>query len=380
MRTVHRPPSAVHLAPSAFTSLVRKEARHILRDRKTLVVLLVLPIIQVLLFGFAIRTDVQHVRLAVVDEAGDAHSRALVREIVATAPFEPAAFLPSTGGLDALFRRSTVDAALVLPPQFAARLARGDAEVLVITDATNPTYGRTVEAYLTNAIRLWAREHGVAPEGVTVLPVVRMRFNPTLESENLFVPGLLTFVLTIVSALMTAITIAREKETGTMEVLLVSPLRPGQIVVAKVAPYLALAFFNAVTTLVVARVVFGVPVRGSVVLLLAECLLYVLVALALGVLVSSRAPDQRAAMLAVLIGLMLPSLALSGFIFPISSLPAPLQVVTNVVPATWFIRIARGVMLKGVGLDLLWEETLVLAAMALLFLALSARNVKDRLE
>jgi ABC-2 type transport system permease protein len=359
---------------------VRKETYHILRDRRTLTVLLLLPVVQVLLFGFAIRTDIEHVRLALVDEAGDARSRAIVQEIAAAGPFEPVATLPSTAGLDALFRRSTIDAALVLPPDFAARFARGDAEVLVVTDATNPTFGRTVEAYLTNAIRLWAREHGAVGEGATVLPVVRMRFNPTLESENLFVPGLLTFVLTIVSALMTAITIAREKETGTMEVLLVSPLRPVQIVVAKVVPYLALAFLNAVTTLVVARVVFGVPVRGSAGLLLAECFLYVLVALALGVLVSSRAPDQRAAMLAVLIGLMLPSLALSGFIFPISSLPGWLQPVTNVVPATWFIRIARGIMLKGVGLEGLWEETLVLASMALFFLAVSARNVKDRLE
>jgi ABC-2 type transport system permease protein len=337
-------------------------------------------VVQVLLFGFAIRTDVEDVRLAVVDEAGDARSRALVQEMAATVAFEPVAVLSSTAGLDALFRRSTIDAVLVLPPDFAARFARGDAEVLVVTDATNPTFGQTVEAYLTNALRLWAREHGVASEGVTVLPVVRMRFNPTLESENLFVPGLLTFVLTIVSALMTAITIAREKETGTMEVLLVSPLRPVQIVVAKVVPYLALAFFNAVTTLVVARAVFGVPLRGSALLLLAECLLYVLVSLALGVLISSRAPDQRAAMLAVLIGLMLPSLALSGFIFPITSLPDWLQPVTNVIPATWFIRIARGIMLKGVGLDLLWRETLVLAAMAAFLLAVSARNVKDRLE
>ena len=371
MSTAHR---------TAFASLVRKEGYHILRDRKTLAVLLLLPVVQVLLFGFAIRTDVEDVRLAVVDEARAVRARALVEAMAATPSFRLVAALPGTDGIDALFRRDAADAALVIAPDFAARLARGDAEVLVVTDATSPTVSRTVEAYVTGALGLWAREQGVRGAGVTVRPVVRMRFNPTLASENLFVPGLLAFVLTIVSALMTAITIAREKETGTMEVLLVSPLRPVQIVVAKVVPYLGLAFFNAVTTLVVARAVFGVPLRGSVVLLLAECLLYVLVALALGVLVSSRAPDQRAAMMAVLLGLLLPTMALSGFVFPVASLPGWLRPLTAVVPATWFIRIARGIMLKGVGLGLLWKETLVLAAMAAVLLALSARNVKDRLE
>jgi ABC-2 type transport system permease protein len=336
--------------------------------------------VQVLLFGYAIRTDVEDIRLAVVDQARDARSRALVAELLATPSFQLAATLPTTEPLDGLFRSGAADAALVLPPDFAARFARGDAEVLVVTDATNATFGQTVEAYLTNALRLWTREQGGGRARVTVVPVIRMRFNPTLKSQNLFVPGLLAFVLTIVSALMTAITIAREKETGTMEVLIVSPLRPVQIVVAKVVPYLGLAFLNAVSTLVVARVVFAVPLQGSRVLLLAECLLYVLVSLALGVLISSRAPDQRAAMMAVLIGLLLPTMALSGFVFPISSLPGWLQPVTNVVPATWFIVIARGIMLKGVGLGVLWQETLVLAGMALVLLALSARNVKDRLE
>jgi ABC-2 type transport system permease protein len=165
-----------------------------------------------------------------------------------------------------------------------------------------------------------------------------------------------------------------------MEVLLVSPLRPLQIVVAKVVPYLGLAFLNAITTLVVARVVFHVPLAGSLVLLLAECLLYVLVSLALGVLVSTRAPDQRSAMMIVLLGLMMPTMSLSGFVFPVSSMPGWLQPVTNVVPATWFIVIARGIMLKGVGLAVLWQETLILALMAAVLLGLSARGVKDRLE
>jgi ABC-2 type transport system permease protein len=365
---------------SAFRSLVRKEAFHILRDRQTLAVLLLMPVVQVLLFGFAIRTDVQNVRLAVVDPARDAASRDLLHTLAATPSFQVVAVRPTSAGLPSLLRRGGADAAVVLPPQFGRRLAHdGVAEVLLVTDNANATYGQTVQAYLTGTLRGWERRQGGRAR-VVVQPVARMRFNPTLESANLFVPGLLAFVLTIVSALMTSISIAREKEVGTMEVLLVSPLRPQQVVLAKVAPYLALAFLNAVTTLVVARVVFDVPLRGSVVLLLAECLLYVLVSLALGVLVSTRTPHQRAAMMVVLLGLMMPTMALSGFVFPIASMPGWLQPVTNVVPATWFIVIARGIMLKGVGLEVLWKETLVLAAMAVVLLGLSARGVKDRLE
>ncbi|HYE57093.1 MAG TPA: ABC transporter permease [Rhodothermales bacterium] len=364
---------------SAFRSLVRKETRHILRDRQTLVVLLLLPLVMVLLFGFAIRTDVRHIRLAVVDPAPDAATRALTAELMGTPAFGTVRGVPAVGALDGLFRRGEVDAALVFPAGFASDWARSGAQVQVVTDALNATYGQTVEAYVTSILRRWEREHGGGGR-VVVLPAVQMRYNPTLASEHLFVPGLLAFVLNIVSSLMTAITLAREKETGTMEVLLVSPLRPVSIVIAKVTPYVALAFTNAVTTLVLARAVFGVPLRGSLVLLLFECLLYALVALGLGVLISSKAPDQRAATMAVLLGTMIPTMALSGFLFPISSLPAPLRVLTNVVPATWFITIARGIMLKGAGLALLWRETLILAGMAVLFLALSARNVKDRLE
>jgi ABC-2 type transport system permease protein len=250
--------------------------------------------------------------------------------------------------------------------------------VLVVSDGINANHAQTAEAYVRTVVHAWAAQQG---GGMPVVRTsVRMRFNPTLASENLFVPGLLAFVLTLVSALMTAISIAREKETGTMEVLLVSPLRPAQIVAGKVAPYLVLAFLNAVTALVVAAVVFGVPVRGSVALLLAASGVYVLASLALGVVIANRMPDQRTAMMGVLLGLLIPTLALTGFIFPIASMPGWLQPVTAVVPATWFIVLARGVMLKGVGLEVLWREALILCAMALVLLGAGARSLRDRIE
>jgi ABC-2 type transport system permease protein len=212
------------------------------------------------------------------------------------------------------------------------------------------------------------------------VPQSRMRFNPTRESSNLFVPGLMAFVLTIISSLMTAIALTREKETGTMEALLVSPLRPWQIIVGKVAPYMAIGFVSMLAIVIESRLTFNVPLRGSVALLLGEGLLFILVSLSLGMLVSARTSSQRVAMMGAMVGTMLPSMLLSGFIFPVESMPAILRWISNVVPARWFVLIARAIMLKGVGLTYLWRETLILATMAGLLLVASTRSFKERLE
>lgn len=360
-----------------FRSFIIKETRHILRDRQTLIVLLMLPIVMVLLLGFAIRTDVQQIRIAIVDAAGDARSADLIRKLHATPSLLPVVIQPYADGSEQLLRSGNVDAVLHLPSNFASRLSERQADILIMTDGINANYAQTVESYISAVVRTWHASEMGAQEGIRLR--TRMRFNPTLESQNLFVPGLLAFVLTLVSALMTAISIAREKETGTLELLLVSPLRPLQIVIGKVTPYLILAFVNAITALVVAWAVFHIPIRGSLLFLLFCALIYVLASLALGVLISTRAPDQRTAMIGALLGLLLPTLGLSGFVFPISSMPVWLQPVTNVVPATWFIVIARGIMLKGAGLAVLWKEVLILVGMTVLLLGVSARKFPDRI-
>jgi ABC-2 type transport system permease protein len=205
-----------------------------------------------------------------------------------------------------------------------------------------------------------------------------MRFNPTMESVNLFIPGLIALVLTLVSALMTAISLSREKERGTLEILLVSPLRPWQIIVGKVLPYLALAFANVLTALLAAWLIFHVPFRGSITLLLVESIIYSTVSLALGILVATLTTTQRVAMLVALLATMLPSTLLSGMVFPLASMPRVLQLLSNVVPAHWFIVIARGIMLKGVGLAHLWRESLVLVAMTLVLVTVAVRSFKAR--
>ncbi|MGH7483303.1 MAG: ABC transporter permease [Longimicrobiales bacterium] len=372
---------------------VRKEVYHILRDRRTLAVLLLIPIVQVLLFGFAVRTDIESIRIAIVDPSPDAVTLALRARLAATELHEIVDVRRDPGGLDALFRRGDAHQALVFEPGFATRLARGlPAGVQLITDATEPNTASAREAFTLAVLRRFETDIAGATRSLAQAPArapaqailidtrVRMRFNPTLESAHLFVPGLIAFVLTIVCALMTSISITREKELGTMEVLLVSPLRPWQIILGKVAPYLALGFGDALIVLLIARLVFDVPVRGSVTLLLLLTLIFVFVCLALGIFISTRTDSQRVAMIAALAGLMLPTMMLSGFIFPIESMPTVLQWLSDVVPAKWFLIAARGVMLKGAGLDVLWPQTLALLGFALVLVAISVRRFRVRLS
>ena len=367
-------------------AFVVKELRHILRDRQTLAILLLLPLVQVVLFGFALRTDVRDIRIAFVDPTPDYATRELRARFAGNGRYDVVAVAPTMALVEPLFRRGAADVAVAIAPGFAARIADGTPAALqLVTDAADPTTGSTMQAYAAAVLadyqaELAADGAGAATaRGVHIVPQVRMRFNPTLESVNLFVPGLIALVLTLVSAMMTAISLSREKERGTLEILLVSPLRPPQIIVGKVLPYLALAFANVVTALLAAWLIFRVPFRGSLALLLGESVLYSMVSLALGVLIAARTSSQRAAMLGAMVGTMLPNAMLSGMIFPISSMPGWLQPVTNLVPARWFIVIARGIMLKGIGLGHLWQETLVLTLMLAVLLAAAMRSFRARL-
>ena len=373
--------TTVLAAVSALRGLLRKETYHILRDRRTLAVLVLLPIVQVILFGYAIRTDVKDVRLAVVDPVPDETTVELRNRFTAGGIFRTVAVLSSTRDLEPLFQTDTAQVAIVFPAGFGSRFASGEStELLVITDAAEPNSGSARQNFVVAVIQQYEREQRRRAGGIVIVPQARARFNPTRESVNLFVPGLMTMVLNIIAALMTALSITREKETGTMEALLVSPLRPWEIIVGKVAPYLLIGFVSVITVLTEAYLVFGVPIRGSLPLLLAEGLLFILVALSMGILISARTSSQRVAMIGALLATMLPTQMLSGFIFPIESMPMALQVISNVVPGKWFVLIARGIMLKGVGLEHLWQETLILGGMAAFLLVASTRSFKVRLQ
>ena len=373
---------------NALLGLLRKEMYHILRDRRTLLVLVLLPVVEVLLFGYAIRTDIEDVRVAIVDPLPDATTLSIRNRLAGTRYFHITSISPSDRTLDSLFQIGAASVAVEFQPGLATRLSSGHpAQVLVVADAADPNAGTSRQTYVTSVLRAWDADRLAmspgAPGGggaVRIVADVRTRFNPTGASANLFVPGLMALILTIIAALMTALSLTRERETGTMEALLVSPLQPAQIIIGKVAPYLIIGFAAVVAVLIEANLVFHVPIRGSVGLLLAEGLLYILVSLSLGILISARTTSQRVAMMATIVGTMLPTIMLSGYIFPIESMPTVLQWVSIIVPARWFVSIARGIMLLGVGLDYLWPETLVLAGMTVVLLALSTRSFHIRLE
>ena len=367
-------------ALGALAAFMRKEVRHLLRDRQTLTILLLLPIAQLLLFGFAVRTDINQVRVVLVAPSPDAVSAALRTRFAHSGRFRLLPPLAHPDSLDALFRAGQVDVGVFLEAGMASRLAAGiPTQVLIVADAVDPNTGTTMKNYASAIVRDWQSSLGAGAAAVRLDTRMRMRFNPTLESVNLFVPGLIALILTMVTALMTAISLSREKERGTFEVLLVSPLHPWQIILGKVLPYLVLAMMNVVTVMMAAWLVFGVPFRGSITLLLTASMLFALVGLALGVLIAAVTSSQLAAMLAALGGTMLPNTLLSGLIFPIASMPRVLQWLTNIVPARWFIEIVRGIMLKGIGISMLWPQLLVLTGMLVVLLALAIRKTSARL-
>lgn len=368
---------------AALMAFVRKEVRHILRDRQSLAIVIAIPVMQVLLFGYALRTDIDRIRVAVVDPAPDYATLALRARFEATPRFRIVRVLPSAAPLTEMFRREQADLAIDIEPGFAKRLGRGEpARVALITDASDPNSGTTRAAYAGAVLADFTTQMtgAAGAGGGPPIPIARrMRFNPTLASVNLFVPGLIALVLTLISALLTAISLTREKERGTLETLLVSPLRPWQIIAGKVVPYIGLGFAITLLVLAAAAGVFHVPFRGSLALLLAESLLFTLVSLALGVLIAARSLSQRTAMMAALVGTMMPNVLLSGIIFPIASMPGWLQAVSVIVPARWFIVIARGIMLEGVGLSNLLLETGVLALMTVVLLIAAVRSFGARL-
>lgn len=363
-----------------FRAFLRKEFLHILRDRRTLLVLFGMPVAQIVLFGYAINTEVQDARVAVRDLSHDVRSIALANALFTSGYFMDAGLLSGTADVEQAFKEGGVKLVVEIGPRFTQRFAEGRAQVALIADASDPNTANIVAGYAGSMIAQWTARQtdGTSPPAIIVDH--RMHYNPEMKSVFLFVPGIITVILMLVSAMLTSISITREKETGSMEVMLVSPLRPGLIVLGKAVPYLLLSLVNAAFVLAVGKLLFQVPMHGSFLLLGPEVLLFILTALSLGLLFSTIARTQQQALMLSLFVLMMPSILLSGFIFPVTSMPWPLRMISELMPAKHFIIILRGIMLKGNGLDVLWQPTLVLLAMCLALLAISVRKFKVRLQ
>jgi ABC-2 type transport system permease protein len=284
--------------------------------------------------------------------------------------------------MDAGFREGSSKLVLVIPEDFSKTLYEGKKTTLqLIADASDPNNANTLVQYATTMIRDFQREKlRLPPDPGEIKVRTRMLYNPQLEGAYNYVPGTIAIILLIVSAMMTSLTIAREKEMGTMEILLVLPLPPLMIILGKVAPYALLSFLDALLVLIIGYFVFEVPVMGNLLLLLSVCLLYVITALTLGTLISAVSKTQQDAMMRSLLGLMMPSMILSGFIFPLASMPTVLGWLGHIVPATYFIEILKSIMLRGAGPGAIITEILVLFFMTGLLLFLTWKNFKIRLE
>ncbi|MBV6406086.1 MAG: putative multidrug ABC transporter permease YbhR [Flavobacteriales bacterium] len=378
MATQGKKKRSAHL--SHLLSFVRKEFRHMLRDRKTLLILFGMPVVQVLLFGFVLSNEVKETRIIVVDQAKDAVSQALIEKIEASSYFTVLTdSLPPTGITDA-FRSGRIKAALVLPADLQRDLLHdGRNTVQILTDATDINLAQTIEGYLTAIITDFSLADGMAAPYV-IVPETRMLYNPELRGAPNFVPGVMAMVLLLVCVMMTAVAIVKEKELGTMEVLLVSPMRPALVIISKAIPYLILSFINLLAILLLSVTVLDLPIRGSLPLLLAESTLFITTCLTLGILISIVTASQQAAMFASLIGLLLPTMMLSGFMFPIENMPLPLQVLSNAAPSRWYYVIVKDIMIKGAGFSSIWKETAVLSGMTLFLFAVCLKKFNIRLS
>jgi len=365
-----------------FLAFLRKEFYHIFRDPRTLIILFGIPIAQLLLFGFVMTNEVRNVKIAIIDHAQDDLSKRLSQKLLSSGFFQLAAVPVSESEYENLFRSNTVKEIVIFEPEFAQHLIReGQAGIQVIADASEPNTAQLIVNYTTAIANDFVKSEFLktqSPPGIDIK--VRMLFNENMRDAYNFIPGLIAVILMLISAMMTAITIAREKETGTMEILLASPLRPIQIILGKVVPYMILSIVNALMVLVLGMLVFKVPVIGSFALLLGEILLYIFLALTLGIMISTFVKTQLTALALSGFVLMLPSILLSGFIFPVKNMPIPLQIVANLMPPRWFIEINRTVMLKGGGMDIVWPHTLILIGMSAICIFISIRKFKIRLE
>lgn len=365
-----------------FSAFVKKEFFHIWRDKRTLFILLGMPVVQIVIFGFALTNEVKNAKIAILDNAKDAASISLISQISSSRFFDVQQNLYSDNEIEGVFKKGKVKLAIVFPQNFGSDLLHfNKAQVQLIADASDPNTANQLTNYATAIIMDYQnRITNNRQLPYTINTEIRMLYNPQLKGAFNFVPGVMAMVLLLVCTMMTAITIVKEKEMGTMEIMLVSPIRPQLVVLAKAVPYLLLSMINIGTILLLSVFVLEVPINGSIVLLVFESMLFTLVSLSLGLLISAGAASQQTAMFISLVALFLPTIMLSGFMFPVENMPLPLQVISNIVPAKWYYIIVKSVMIKGLGLKGIWKETLILGGMMIFFLAMAIKKFKIRLE
>jgi ABC-2 type transport system permease protein len=363
---------------NTFTSFIIKEGKHILRDKRTMLILFGMPVVMMLLFGFAISTDVRNVRTVAVTSSADHLTQQLIDALAASEYFTITDKVATPAEAERLIRNQKADIAVAFAPGFANRRYDHTAAVQIIADGADPNMAQQYAAYVQSIFA----QHLAASRGISTGSLVstKLLYNPQMKSSYNFVPGIMGMLLMLICAMMTSISIVKEKERGTMEVLLVSPVRPILIIIAKAVPYMVLALAILGTILLLSYYVLSVPLSGSLFWILAVSFVYILLALALGLLISSVASTQLAALLFSAVVLLMPSVMLSGMLFPIESMPAILRYVTLVIPPRYYISAMRKLMIMGAGVQQVMYELSVLAGMAALLLGMAMATFKKRLE
>ncbi|GGB21289.1 ABC transporter permease [Puia dinghuensis] len=363
-------------------TFIRKEFLHVFRDRKTLLMLFGLPIAQIVLFGFALSNEIKNSHIAVVDYSKDAVTTKLISKISGSPYFNIQRSLAGAEELNAAFKKGNIKMAVIFPAGFGDDLIHtGKATMQVIADASDPNQATTITNYLTNIVNDFNSDLAQdASQPMQIEPEVQMMYNPELRGAPNFVPGVMALVLMLVCTMMTSVAIVREKELGTMEILLVSPFKPIYIIISKLAPNLLISVVNLIIILVLSDIFLDLPVKGSLLLLVTGTVLFIMTSLSIGLLLSISAKTQQAAMMGSLMGMMLPTMLLTGFLFPIENMPVALQVLSNLVPSRWYFIIIKRVMLKGLGFESVWREMLILTGMCVLLFTISLRQFKIRLQ
>jgi len=370
-------------------SIIRKEFIQIFRDKRTLAIILIIPIMQLFLLGYAATNDIRNIPLAVLDQCRCSESRSLVNAFTTADYFKLAYYVDSEEEIRALIQAGTVSAALIIPPDYDARLISSDARVAFILDGSNPTSASTAHSAAVligqaQATELMVEKLSAAGINTSRLaPPLEIRpqvwYNPDLVSSYFMIPGVIGMILFAITSILTATSVVRERERGTIEQLIVTPIRPWELVLGKILPYVILAFIDTFEVLALGHWVFGVPIRGSIWLIILSSGLLLLSGLGIGLFASTIANTQQEAMLTVWMTL-LPSIFISGFFFPLEAMPAVLRWISAIVPLRYYLQILRAVMLKGSGLEAIWVECLALLAFGVTILVAASLRFRKRLD
>ena len=383
-------PREMNKSVARFISFVGKEFNHILRDTRTLMVLLVMPVVMIVLFGFALSTELKNVKVGVYTPSSDVFAQKLISRIDASEYFTVVLDASEKEELDAAFLNNNIEVAIIFQENFYYQLSHeGGANVQILLDGTNMNIAQMAQFYLRNIIARSQADlaeevmmNNVDPSWVPpveIKPSTTMLYNPQMKSSFNFVPGVMGMILTLVCSMMTSVSIVREKERGTMEVLLVSPVKPFLVIIAKTIPYFVISAVNLATTILLAIYLLQVPVSGSMLWVVMISLLYIMVSLSLGILVSTLVSTQEEAILISAMVFLLPTLLLSGMLFPIESMPVALQYFSNVIPARWYIDAMKALMIQGVSVKYCLDIVLILFGFLIAITSFSVYKYKDRL-